>query len=356
MRSAAVEVLARDEPALHVTAMEGVDAGWDEFVSRSPEGTLCHLAGWRSIMSETLGHDCVYLAARDGEGGWHGVLPIVRLRSRLFGHHLISMAFLNDGGPIGSAAARACLVAAAVDLARRSGADELELRARQELPVGMAPGKSKVSVHLSLPDAPGVLWDRFPGKLRSQIRRSQKEGMEVRFGPREREPFYHVFSRNMRDLGTPVHSPRLFERIAAEFPSSALFGAVYHQGEPVAAGCGLMHGGELEMTWASSLREHNRLAPNMLLYWAFMEEAIQRRMRVFSFGRCTPGGGTHRFKLQWGGGDVPLPWVRWGRADGPVSSASDGPVLRFATRAWQRMPLRLANTIGPKVARQLPWF
>src|SRR5690606_29182722 len=130
-----------------------------------------------------------------------------------------------------------------------------------------------------------------------------------RFGPDQVEAFYEVFARNMRDLGTPVHPRAFFTRLAEVLPERAVFGAVYWQGRAVAAGCGLFGADELEMTWASSLREHNAKSPNMLLYAAFMAHAIGRGVSAFNFGRCEPGGGTHHFKLQWGGHDEPLPWL-----------------------------------------------
>src|SRR5690606_25614950 len=150
-------------------------------------------------------------------------------------------------------------------------------------------------------DSPETLWnDGLRSKLRSQIRRAMKEAMEVRFGPDQRRAFHLVYARNMRDLGTPAHPLVLFDAIARAFDDRVIFGAVYWRGAPVAAGCGFIWRETFEMTWASSLREHNRMAPNMLLYWAFMEEAIRRGVRTFDFGRCSPGSGTHRFKLQWG--------------------------------------------------------
>src|SRR5687767_12666878 len=83
------------------------DAAWDTFVRQAPASTFCHLAGWREVMRDALGHECHYLVARDQEGSWRGVLPVVRVRSRLFGDHLLSMPFLNDGGPLGSEPAQA---------------------------------------------------------------------------------------------------------------------------------------------------------------------------------------------------------------------------------------------------------
>ncbi len=329
------------------------DARWDAFVGAIEGGSFCHLAAWREIMTDVLGHECLNLVAMDHNGAWNGVLPIVRVKSVL-GHQLISMPFLNYGGPLGSAAAQRALVGHAVAEAGRSGAGAVELRSRMLIPVGARPEYRKVAVLLQLPDSPEVLWEkRFAPKLRSQIRRARKEGMQVRFGPGELESFYEVFSRNMRDLGTPVLSHRFFERIRDRLGDTVVFAAVILRGRPVAAACAFLWKNEVEVTWASSLREFNSRAPNMLLYHAVMQHAIANGIGVFNFGRCTAGGGTHRFKQQWGGQDCPLPWYRWCHGAAPPA-ASERPILRFASWAWKRIPLPLAARLGPAFARSLP--
>jgi serine/alanine adding enzyme len=342
--------------SLSVVTFDGDGARWDSFLGQQEGSTFCHLSGWRSVMEDILGHECHYRVAVNGEGEWEGVLPLVQVRSRIFGHYLLSMPFLNYGGPIGTPAARERLSEDAVELARESSVDLLELRGRGVPPdAPLTRVDRKVTVVLDLPDDPEVLWkDVLKSKVRSQVRRPQKEGMEARFGLDQVEPFYSVFTENMRDLGTPVLPRGLFERIAEAFPNEVEFGCVYLGDAPVAAGCGFAWNGEFEITWASSLREFNRLAPNMLLYWAFMERMIERECSSFNFGRCTPDGGTHRFKKQWGGEDESLPWGQWSPSGISETPNPDRPLFQMATKAWSRLPLPIANRLGPVLARNLP--
>lgn len=341
----------------HVERVSADDSEWDRFVERAEGSTFAHRAKWRGIMTDVLGHECVYLVARDDAGQWRGVLPLVRVRS-LLGHFLISMPFLNDGGPLGDDVAQAALVAHAVEEARSSGAAQLELRSRWEAAsTDVRSANRKITVHLPLPESVELLWEKtFKAKLRSQIRRPLKEGMIARSGPEELPAFYEVFSRNMRDLGTPVLPRALFERLASDFGDSVLFTSVRTKdGRPAAAACSLIWGGEAEIVWASSLREFNQLSPNMLLYARTMEECITRHTRVFNFGRCSPGGATHKFKLQWGGSDVPLPWPTWSRTGTPTGAPSpDRPLFQLATAIWSRLPLPIANRLGPVLSRHLP--
>lgn len=333
-------------------------AAWDAFVAAAPGSSFCHLAGWRDVIRSSLRLETVYLRARQPDGALAGVLPLVRIRSRLFGHSLISVPYLNEGGPLGAPAAQRALLQHATAEAQATRAGLLELRARQPLPEtpGLGAARRKITVLLDLPPTAEELFARrFTTKLRTKIRRAQKEGMEVRFGPQLEGAFYHVLAHKLRDLGTPVHPRAFFQGIARHFPDRVQFSAVYAGDVVVAAGCGFFWNGEYEITWSGALRQYMRLNPNMVLYWALMEEAIRRGATVFSFGRCTPGGGTHEFKRQWGSRDVELPWRQWPDG-GPTAPSGEGAGLRLATDAWKRLPLGVANRLGPVLARRIPTY
>jgi len=344
--SSSLEISAAERPA---------GEEWDALVERDPQGTFCQLSGWADVMKDGLSHPVVQLEARDADGVLRGVLPLVRVRSLLSGRCLISMPFLNYGGPLGIAEARERLLANAVEMAEAERIDVLEIRTRDPVAGSLPSTPAKVMTLLDLPDSVEALWsDTFRAKLRSQIRRPIKEGMKLRAGPDQLGAFYTVFKRNMRDLGTPVLPRRFFEALRATFPDEALFTAVYHGEIPVAGGCGILWRGEFEITWASSLREYNRMSPNMLLYAGTMEEVIRRGGDTFNFGRSTPGGGTHRFKRQWGGKDVPLPWIVRSRRAAGAGTRPAGRASELAAGTWQKMPLPVADRLGPLLARWLP--
>lgn len=337
-----------------MSTMDGADAAWDAFVRRSPGSTFCHLSGWRHIMRDVLGHENRSMVVTDGDGALRAVLPLVRVRSRLLGHYLISMPFLNAGGPLGEEEAVGTLVRAAAEDARRTGVDLLELRTRAPLGHGLRRSDRKITVQLSLSGTQEENWKALHSKVRSQVRRAQKEGLTTTFGPEQREPFYELFADNMRRLGTPVLPAALFERIAKTFPGIVEFGVVRLGGEPVAAGCGFHWRNQFEITWAASSKSHRRIAPNMLLYWEFFERARERGARTFDFGRCTPGSGTHAFKRQWGGRDVALPWSQWSESPVDSTPTQDRGMFKFASTCWSHLPLGVTNRVGPWLAAKLP--
>lgn len=327
---------------------------WDAFVRSRPGWTHPHLYGWRRIIEDVLGHECLYLAAVADDGELRGVLPLVRVRSLVFGHYLVSMPFLNYGGPLGDEVAVEALAREAAARAAGEGVDLLELRSRRPLTLPLEVSRRKIAVLLDLPDEPSVLWDALESKVRSQVRRPGKEGIEMRFGPDQLDPFYEVFAHHMRDLGTPVLPRALFEAVLVEFGADVWLGCAYHEGRPVACGAGFRWDSEFEMTWASALWDYSRMAPNMLVYWSFMERAIEEGLSLFNFGRCTPDSGTHRFKRQWGTRDEQLWWYQQSRDGLGATPSPEDDTWAWGPRVWSKLPVPVATALGPRIVKYIP--
>ncbi len=327
---------------------------WDRFVRQQAGSTHFHLSGWHRVVRDVWKHDSFYLTCRDPNGTLVGILPLVQVKSAIFGNFLCSMPFVSYGGPLGSAEAVGALTSRAIEIAAEIGADLLELRSYRELPLDLAVSHRKVTVVLDLPTGGSdALMKSFDAKVRSQVRRPFKEGLRVEFGANQVEPFFSVLARHMRDLGTPTQSLALFKAIAAAFPDDSLFGCAWIGDEPVAAGCGFRWGTEFEMTWASSLRSHSKISPNMGLYFAFMERMHTEGVTLFNFGRCSPDSGTHRFKRQWGARDVPLWWYQLSRGASKTPSPDDSR-YSLGPRVWRHLPVPVATRLGPLIVRFIP--
>jgi len=327
---------------------------WNAFAGTQKGFTHFHRYEWRRVIESVFGHECIYLSTHS-DGRLTGILPLVRVKSLIFGHYLVSLPFVNYGGPLGDDDAVRSLTDEAVARSTREAVDLLELRSRVPLPIDLQVSHRKITVLLDLATGSDAMFKSFDAKLRSQVRRPQKEGVTVAFGPDQIEPFFSVFSRHMRDLGTPTLPRRFFQAIAECFPEDAWFACAYLRGQAVAGGCGFQFGSEFELTWASSLREFNREAPNMLLYWSLMERAIEKGLTRFNFGRCSPGSGTHRFKSQWGGRDETLWWYDRSREGSRSSTPSptDG-AYSWGPRIWRRIPTAIATRLGPSIVRFIP--
>ncbi|MHB8346827.1 MAG: FemAB family XrtA/PEP-CTERM system-associated protein [Acidiferrobacterales bacterium] len=328
---------------------------WDAFVDHHPQSSLYHRSVWHRVIHEVFGHEVIRFAALDSMGV-AGVLPLVRLRSRLFGDYMVSMPYFNYGGALARSEdiARQLMSAAAAE-AGRVGCGHVEFR-DTVAHEGWVARTDKVAMHLALPGSVDQLWAALGAKLRAQIRRPQKDGAEVlRGGAELLSQFYAVFSRNMRDLGTPVYPRSFFEAILSAIPDSASIVLVRHRGRPVAAGFLLGFRDRLEIPWASSLREYNPLGVNMLLYAEVLRTAIETGYRIFDFGRSSIDSGTYRFKKQWGASAQQLYWHYWMADSREMPRLTpDNPKYRLAIALWQRLPVCIANGLGPMIVKYLP--
>jgi serine/alanine adding enzyme len=330
---------------------------WDRYVMESGDTACYHLIAWKDIIETSFGHKTYYILAEDGQREIQGILPLVRLKSFFFGKFMVSLPFFNYGGiSAHRSEIREQLFQKAVHFAREDGAAHIELRHTHSID-GLPAKTSKVSMKLALSQNPDELWNVFPSKLRAQVRRPIKEGMYAKIGGEEElNDFYAIFSRNMRDLGTPVYPKEFFRNILRAFPESAWICTLctMHR-EPVAAGFLVGFKDTLEIPWASSLRSHNRYSPNMLLYWSVLRFACGKGYKVFDFGRSTPGEGTYKFKEQWGARPVQLYWHYWLKNGTVLPELNPkNSKYRMAIGIWKKLPVGLTRMIGPSIVKNLP--
>jgi len=236
------------------------------------------------------------------------------------------------------------------------GAAHIELRQEEPLATEWPVRSKKVSMRLALPPDYETLLKAFPSKLRSQVRRAQKEGMDVRVGGTELlGDYYRVFARCMRDLGTPVYEKGFFETILETFPKEVRLCVVSLNGSPLASG--LLYGfrNRLEIPWAASDKRFSRLSPNMLLYGAVLEFACREGFKEFDFGRSSVDSGTYRFKAQWGAQPHQLHWYYWLSEGRRIPELNpDNPKFKAAIALWKRLPVPVANLVGPHLVKYLP--
>ena len=329
---------------------------WDDFVRSRRDASIYLLSGWSRVLRDALRFKVHYFEARSQEYKLVGVLPLAVQRSFL-GVFATSVPCFNYGGALCASDShiRVHLMERARALADAEGCAYVEFRDRIACDGPWSPRLDKVCMLLDLPGDAQLLSQQLGAKLRSQIRRADREGPVVQRGGHELlNDFYSVFSANMRDLGTPVYPRAFFEFILRAFPELCTLVVVRSPRGPAAAGFLVSHGGCTEVPWAACRAEAKSLGYNMRLYWELMDAAIARGSSTFDFGRSTVGSGTYRFKEQWGARPQQLYWHRWERAPS-VRSSGAGRIMRMASSVWKRLPLPVANALGPLVSPALPW-
>lgn len=330
---------------------------WDAFVASHQDSTNYHQYGWRKIVENSFGHRTYYLTARNTENDICGILPLVHMKSRLFGSFLVSLPFFNYGGLLfNENNAGEALLNNAGTIFNEVCADHVELRHMYTRQQGLATKEHKVTMILDLEKDEEPQWKALDAKVRNQVRKAEKSGLTSIRGHLELlDGFYEVFCRNMRDLGTPVYSKDFFRNILETFPDTTRIISVMLEGKTVASGILTWFKDTLEVPWASSISDYREMCPNNQLYWEAIRFAIRNGARKFDFGRSTPGEGTFRFKKQWGAKPVQLYWqymLKYGEQLPELNPKN--PKYELAIKVWQRLPLAVTNILGPWIVKDIP--
>jgi FemAB-related protein (PEP-CTERM system-associated) len=331
---------------------------WDNFVRATPEATFFHLSAWARVIRESFQHSTHYVFAEQ-DGAVVGVLPLARMRTRLFGDVLASTPFCVYGGPVAATAeAAAALEAHAIALQKRLGVPCLEFR-RREIP---DPGwQTRAPLYFTFRKSFAITGDdtkdlerNIPRKQRAEVRKAIKRGLAtVTDGDIDR--LHRIYAESVRNLGSPVFPRRYFRLLAAAFPDAHDVTTVLHEDRPVAAVLNFHFRDEVLPYYGGGTRDARGLAANDLMYWEVMRRAgAERGATVFDFGRSKLGTGAFAFKKNWGFEPAELAYCyRLGPGASVPDNNPNNPKYRLLIAAWKRLPLPVANLIGPPLVRGL---
>jgi len=324
----------------------------DNFLDCHSQTQPFHRPRWIRGVERGTGHQGYYLIAEDA-GRTCGVLPLSRVRSPLFGNALVSAGFGVGGGIITSSdMAAEALAQAATTLANREKCSTVELRGGP-IPDGWEREEGLYAgFRRDLPTEDERILESIPRKQRAEIRRTLAGGLAVEAGRSERlvDEHYRVYAQSVHNLGTPVFPRALFEAMFDEWQDAADILVVRSGDEPVAAVLSLYDGGTVYPYWGGGTHAARTLRANNLLYFALMRHAAERSCRTFDFGRSKVGTGAFAYKSNWGFAPTPLVYARNGRARDVNPLA---PKRRLQTAVWKRLPLPVANRLGPIIAKGL---
>ena len=330
-------------------------AEWDQFVESCPEASFFHKSGWREVIQRGLGHDTHYLyAARDNK--IVGVLPLTRIRSRLFGHSLISNAFCVGGGPVAETeAVRSALLVEAKDLADRLDVDFLECRCPLPKEDGWHVGHGlHASFRRDIDPDPEKNLLRIPRKQRAMVRKAQKNGLQSEID-KEISRCYRIYATSVRNLGTPVFPRSYFQALKDVFGEACEITTICDpRGRPVSSVMSFIFRDQVLPYYGGGTSEARALAANDFMYWEVMRRACERGLKWFDFGRSKIGTGHYSFKKNWGFEPVPITYSYWLRRLEQVPQINpQNPRYQRFIAVWRRLPLPLANLLGPFISRNL---
>ena len=324
-------------------------AAIEAFLASRPDATPFHRPAWSDAVEKGCGQEAHYLVA-GAAGAVTGILPLTHIRSRLFGSALVSTGFGVGGGILASDESSAeALAAAAVSLAEVLGCRSIELRGGM-LPAGWCRATGVYAGFArGLPQGDEAILKSIPRKQRAEVRRALGFGLDVSVG-RDLDAHYRVYAESVRNLGTPVFPRALFAAMLDAFGADADILTVSRGGKPLASVLSLYHGGTVYPYWGGGTAEARSARANELMYYELMRRAAARGCTRFDFGRSKFGTGAFSFKKNWGFEPESLTYAVHGegRETNPLS-----PKYRLQVALWKKLPLGVANRVGPMIARGL---
>ena len=328
---------------------------WDEFVLSHPASSPYHLIAWKKAIESAYGHKCIYLMA-GSENGILGVLPIVHLRFPSIVNEMVSLPFCDVGNCIAEdEKVQDSLIHEAIKIKEQGKIGTFQIRGNL-LPTEIVKTQldttqtGKVRMVLDLPNSSEKLFGSFKSKLRSQVRKAEKNGVRFFWGAEQDiDSAFRVFSRNMLELGSPVHSKSFLFSVLSNYGTKAKLGITSYQNKIIGMGIILLGGKGVSIPWASTLREYNNLGPNMLLYWNFLKYSADNGFSYFDFGRSSEGEGTYKFKSQWGAKAYPLIWYSTNvkNKKRKVELRKENSNRDRMAKIWKKLPIGVANIVGP---------
>jgi FemAB-related protein (PEP-CTERM system-associated) len=341
-------------PSLQIRLLDKGSRGrWDAFVRACPQATFFHLSAWQDIFEDVFRHPTWYLLAERGEEIL-AVLPLAQVRSPLFGNHLASLPFCAYGGFAGEEVARPLLEAYADSKARELGADYLEYRNREpqhpDWPVQDLYAAFRKEIQAD--DEANLL--AIPRKQRAMVRKGMKHGLESTIDD-DVERFFALYADNVRRHGTPALPKRLFATLHEHFGDDCEVLTVSDpQGKPLSSVLSFYFRDEVLPYYAGDDPAARAAAANDFKYWELMRHASRRGCRVFDYGRSKADTGPWHFKKHWGFEPQPLSYeYRLYKRDRVPQNNPMNPKYRLFIALWKRLPLPLANTLGPMIVRHL---
>lgn len=345
VRQCSVHVRAEQEPA-----------DWNTYVLAHSASTSWHLSEVLDAMQEACGVPVTRLVARDDNKRCLGVLPVVELNSRIFGRRMVSLPWVNYGSDLSdNQSVQEDLLDTASSRARDSGAQHLELRETNPRE-GWPSRQHKVTLTRALPGSVDTLERSFGSAVRAQSRKAERSGCDFVVGGLELlKDFHTVLSVNMRDLGSPAHGLRFYERLVKALGERLNVAVVYKGGTPLAAGILVSHGNTVEIPWASALGSAKSMDVNMYMYRKILGHTVEQGFQYFDFGRSSPNSPTHKFKLQWGARAHPLYWHYWlGRNQTIPDLRPENSKYSIVVAAWKRAPVSVTKVIGAQLVTGIP--
>ena len=326
---------------------------WDDFVMASADASFFHRAAWQQVMQQAFGHQ-TYFYYTESQGDITGILPLVHIKSLLFGNALISNAFCVYGGIVADdEEAFSALQIQARQLARELGVDYLEMRNRVQKHPDWPYKPLYVTFRKTLDANVENNLNAIPRKQRAMVRAGIKAGLTSVIDDTV-DRLYQAYSESVRNLGTPVFPKRYFQVLKQVFGDDCEILTVEHDGRLIASVMSFYYKDEVLPYYGGGTALARDLKGNDFMYWEVMRRAVEKGCRVFDYGRSKVDTGSYRFKKHWGFEPEPLYYeIDLVKATKMPDINPLNPKYQLFIAAWKRLPLPVSQWVGPWLAKNL---
>lgn len=328
-------------------------ARWDQFVMNHPDATFFHRSGWKTVIEQAFGHKTWFLYA-EKNGELQGILPLAEVRSLLFGHSLSALPFCVYGGVVAkNDLARDQLELAAQELAKQLKVDYLEFRNFHSVHADWPRKDLYVTFRKEIdPDVERNMLD-IPRKQRAMVRKGIKYGLVSEID-QSVDRFFHAYSNSVHRLGTPVFAKKYFRLLKDVFAEDCELLTIVKDGKTISSVMSFYFRDEVLPYYGGGTEEARQFAANDFMYWELMRSSCEKGFKVFDFGRSKRNSGSYSFKINWGFEAQPLHYEYQLINSLTIPDHNPAnPKYQLFIKAWQKIPLTVANLIGPHIVKNL---
>lgn len=332
---------------------------WDDYVKSHQQGTFFHLSGWQTVIEKSFNHDCYYLYA-EHEGKFCGVLPLVEVKSKLFGHALVSTPFCVYGGVIAdSSEIVRQLEGEACKLAEELGVDYLELRYKDKQDSTLILKQAHSTFGCVIAEDSDKILANIKKKQRAVIRHSLKNELSCSFSSTAKNTdftaFYQLLSTSYRNLGTPIFTECYFENLMATFSDCSDIAVIRDKdSQPSSAVMNFYFNEQVLPYYGGGNDSARGLKSADFMYYQVMCHAQEKGKSWFDFGRSKNDSGPYKYKKNWGMEPKSLYYYyHLVNADELPNLSPNNPKYKFFISMWQKLPLKLSQFIGPFLSKYL---
>lgn len=275
------------------------DHTWDEFVEQHPNGWICHLSGWKTLIEASFSHiKGYYIVKYDPmDGTICAGLPIYFVKSFLTGKRLVSAPFATLFDPLyRNETDLTALAEAAILMCDNLKSSFIEIRSFNTDGL-KADNRFKAECfykhhYISLSEEPDVLKKGFHRTcVRQRINRALESDIRLEISESDQgmKDFYSVYLITRKRTSLPPMPYRFFKSLWDIFyPSGKISVLLAHKQNKTLAGMILFkYKNRVSAEFAASDEHYKHISPNHFLFWQAINLAYDEGYSIFDFGRTS---------------------------------------------------------------------